>query len=96
MKFTAQRIKQDLGTNHPEVMQHFEVAAKDRDYQFWKRNSLCVDLNSNNIIEEKLNYIHKNPVKAELAFQDIDYRFSSAKFYYELGDEFGFLKDYRA
>lgn len=40
LKFTAQRIKADLLANHPQVLAHFKVAAKDRAYQFWERNPL--------------------------------------------------------
>ena len=35
LKYTAQRIKRDLQKNHPEVLAHFKVNAKDREYQFW-------------------------------------------------------------
>ncbi len=33
--------------------------------------------------------------KAELSIEEEGYRFSSARFYKDLGDEFGFLSDYR-
>ncbi|WP_452232709.1 transposase [Lacinutrix sp. MEBiC02595] len=95
MKFTAQRIKRDLEENYTNVLRFFLVEAKDRNYQFWKRNPLCVDLYNNHIIEQKLNYIHQNPVKAGICENSEDYKYSSAKFYKELGDEFGFLTDYR-
>jgi len=39
-----------------------------------------------------MNYIHNNPVKKAMCDEDIDYRFSSAKFYNGLGDEFDFLQ----
>lgn len=95
MKFTAQRIKRDLETYHRDVLKQYLVASKDRMYQFWQRNALCVDLYSDAIIEEKLRYIHQNPVKAGLSMNTVDYKFSSASFYEELGDEFDFLTDYR-
>ncbi len=95
MKFTAQRIKRDLELYHPEVLSHFLVDAVDRKYQMWERNPLCVNLYSENIIKEKLQYIHNNPLKARLCHLPEAYRFSSAKFYMELGDEFGILTDYR-
>jgi REP element-mobilizing transposase RayT len=95
MKFTAQRIKRDLELNNEVVLSKFLVNAKDRTYQFWKRNPLCVDLLSDNVIEQKLKYIHHNPVKAGICENAQDYRYSSARFYAELGDEFGFLSDYR-
>jgi len=72
------------------VLSKFLVELKDRAYQFWQRNPLCVDLYNNEVIVEKLNYIN-NPVKEGLCREDVEYKFSSAKFYKELGDEFGFL-----
>lgn len=44
LKYTAQRIKKDLEKNHPAVLPHFKVDAKDREYQFWERNALSVEL----------------------------------------------------
>ena len=58
MKFTAQKINRDLEIYHPNVLDKFRVDLKDRTYQFWQRNPLCVDLYNSNIIIEKLNYIH--------------------------------------
>ncbi|MBJ7880554.1 hypothetical protein [Gelidibacter salicanalis] len=95
MKFTAQRIKRDLENNHRDVLKQFLVASKDRTYQFWQRNALCIDLYSNAIIEQKLKYIHQNPVKAGMCGSSVDYKFSSARFYEGLGDDFGFLTDFR-
>ncbi|REE24480.1 REP element-mobilizing transposase RayT [Winogradskyella pacifica] len=95
MKFTAQRIKQDLELNHCAVLKHFLVESKDRMYQFWKRSSLCINLYSNDIIAQKLNYIHQNPVKAGLCNYPENYRFSSAKFYNEEKDDFSFVTDFR-
>lgn len=43
MAFSAHQIKNDLLQNHPEVLSHFKVEAKDRDYQFWERNSLGIE-----------------------------------------------------
>jgi len=95
MKFTAQRMKRDLENNHRDVLKQFLVASKDRTYQFWQRNALCVDLYSNEIIEQKLNYIHQNPVRARMCGSAKAYKYSSARFYEGLGDEFGFLSDFR-
>ncbi|RYZ50883.1 MAG: transposase, partial [Chitinophagaceae bacterium] len=44
LKFTAQQIKEDLAKHHPAVLQQFRVEAKDRQYQFWERNPLSVEL----------------------------------------------------
>jgi len=32
-------------------------------FQFWQQNNHPIELNSNNEIEQKLDYIHENPVK---------------------------------
>ena len=91
MKYTAQKIKRVLEADHPRLLAEFLVELKDRTYQFWQRNPLCVDLYNNDILIQKLNYIHNNPLKSGLTNTPTDYKFSSAKFYNELGDEFGFL-----
>ena len=44
LKYTAQKMKQDLENNHPQVLVNFLVNAKDRKYQVWERNPLSVDL----------------------------------------------------
>jgi REP element-mobilizing transposase RayT len=46
LKYTAQRIKADLLRDHPAVMESFKVGAKDRQYQFWKRNPLSIEITS--------------------------------------------------
>ena len=91
MKFTTQKIKRNLEINYPKYLQKFRVDSKDRTYQFWQRNPFCIDLYDYKIMVEKLNYIHANPVKENLCNKLVDYKFSSAKFYEELGDEFNFL-----
>jgi hypothetical protein len=44
LKYTAQLIKKDMITNHPENLKDFMVNAKDRKYQFWERNPLSVEI----------------------------------------------------
>lgn len=69
----------------------------DRRYQFWQRNSLPVGLFSRNVLEQKLAYIHANPVsgKWDLAENYVAYPYSSAQFYEEDGNDFGFLRHYK-
>ncbi len=95
LKFTAQQIKGDLEKNHPKVMSLFKVNAKDRKYQIWERNSLSIDLFSEKVFIQKLNYIHQNPVKAGLCKFPEEYYYSSAKFYETGTDDFGFLTHFR-
>ena len=91
LKYTAQKMKQDLENNHPQVLVIFLVNAKDRKYQVWERNPLSVDLWSREAIWQKLEYIHQNPVRAGLCITAKDYYWSSAMFYHTGKDNFGWL-----
>lgn len=48
------------------------------NFQFWKQNNHPVDLLSPKFIEEKVNYIHENPVKARIVNEAQNYIYSSA------------------
>ena len=95
LKYTAQRIKKDLEKNHPLVLAQFKVDAKDREYQFWERNALSVELRNHPVFIQKLEYIHWNPVKAGMCKLPEEYKYSSALFYETGIDNWGFLEHYR-
>jgi len=48
------------------------------------------------VVEQKINYIHTNPVlpKWNLVNEPQDYRYSSAGFYYKGAREFSLLENY--
>jgi putative transposase len=77
-------------------LSQFQVNLKDRQYQFWQRNSLSIDLWTPNIFMQKLNYIHNNPLqdKWQLAELPENYIYSSARFYETGEDIFGLLTHY--
>ena len=94
LSYTAHKIKLDLEKNHPKVLPHFKVSAKDREYQFWERNALGIDLYEHKVFIQKLDYIHWNPVQAGICKFPEEYYYSSAK-YYEYGiDDFGIIAHY--
>jgi REP element-mobilizing transposase RayT len=95
LKYTAQRIKKNLQKNHPEVLAYFKVDAKDREYQFWERNALSVELRTHSVFVQKLEYIHWNPVKACICKLPEEYKYSSVLFYETGIDNWGFLTHYR-
>ena len=95
LKYIAQRIKKDLEKNHREVLSYFKVDAKDREYQFWERNALSVELRNHPVFIQKMDYIHWNPVKAGVCKLPEDYKYSSALFYETGVDNWGFLSHYR-
>ena len=83
LKFCSQKIKFDLEENHPEVLNYFLSKRKDRQYQFWQDRSYNTPLHNRDVVIQKLNYIHNNPLskKWKLVAAPEDYLYSSAKFY---------------
>ena len=81
LKFTGQRILQNLRNDNSVTLKELFVGAKDRKYQVWERKSLNIPLWSQRVIDQKLEYIHMNPVKAGLCEHPEDYKYSSAGFY---------------
>ena len=96
MKYTAQMMMKDLRTNHPKVLEHFFVEAADRKHHIWERNPLSIEIHSNEVMLQKLNYIHHNPVKAGLCLQPEDYHYSSAAFYLNNSTIWSFLTHFQA
>jgi len=97
LKFTAQQMKFRLIDTGDLRLQQFKVSAKDRTYQFWERNALSVDLWSPKVIEQKLDYIHNNPLQPGwcLVKSSENYKYSSAKYYFTGIDDFGFLSSFQ-
>jgi putative transposase len=95
LSYTAHRIQKDLQENHQQVLPHFKVSAKDREYQFWERNSLGIDLFTEEVFIQKLDYIHYNPVEAGLCKLPEEYNYSSGRFYEYGIDDFGILTHYK-
>jgi putative transposase len=96
MKFTAQNIKLDLLKSDDLLLENFRSTQSDRKYQIWERNALSVPVYSREVMEQKLDYIHNNPVsgKWRLARIPEEYVFSSARYYLLKKDEWGFLTHY--
>jgi REP element-mobilizing transposase RayT len=88
LKHTAQEIKNDM-------LDKYLVNAKDREYQFWERNALSVEIWTEKVFLQKLKYIHANPVRAGLCNYPLQYKYSSASFYHNGIDNWGFLTHIR-
>ena len=95
LKYTAQLIKKDMMKHHPDELKEFLVNAKDRKYQFWERNPLSVEIWSENVLLQKLKYIHENPVRAGICKYPDDYKYSSVLLYKFGKDNWGFLTHLR-
>jgi len=51
---------------------------RNEKFKVWQNGNHPVQLDTNVMIEERLNYIHDNPVKAEYVYKAEDYVYSSA------------------
>ena len=51
---------------------------KIENFKFWQDGIHPIILYSNSFIDQKLNYIHNNPVEAGLVFEPQHYAYSSA------------------
>jgi REP element-mobilizing transposase RayT len=50
-------------------------------YRLWRGDNKPIEIYSNEVIDQKVNYIHQNPVEAGLVFRPEDYVYSSAMDY---------------
>ncbi len=96
-KFTAKAII-NLVIEGPEsrkdwLLYRFQYAAKFNNknitYKFWQDTNHAILLDSNYLIDQKIEYIHNNPVKALIVSKAEDYLFSSARDY---SGEKGYVK----
>jgi REP element-mobilizing transposase RayT len=98
-RYTSKEIVKAIQENPKEsrkefLLENFKKAAQKSSnvahFQFWRHDNKPIELWSNKVIKEKVNYIHFNPVDADLVFKPQDYVYSSAIDYC---DEKGLLKD---
>ncbi|MNK25628.1 Transposase IS200 like protein [compost metagenome] len=97
MKYTAHQFQKYLRNLEPDNLALYKADISDRSYHFWKRDPLAIPMSSTIILEQKLDYIHKNPLQEKWQLVDLEesYRWSSAKFYEEGIDEFAILTHYK-
>jgi REP element-mobilizing transposase RayT len=91
LKYTSQQILKAMKTEKSKRPNELLVNAKDRKYQVRERNSLGVPLWKPEVFEQKLDYIHNNPVKAGFWHYPEDYKYSSARFYEKNENDWVFL-----
>ena len=97
MKFTARSVLKFMMMNEDRLLKQLQVKAADRKQQVWERNPLSIELFTEDVFIQKLNYIHNNPLqpKWSLCKKPEDYFYSSAKFYETGIDDFGLLTHYK-
>lgn len=79
-----------------EQLYAYHAEKDDRRYNFWQEKPHSFEIDSRKRAEQKLDYIHHNPVEGvwRLADTYLDYTYSSARFY-ELEElNYDFLSHY--
>ncbi len=81
LKYTSQMIVNDLRHNDPKLLEQFYIGLPNTQYRLWERHSLAIDIWSESVLKQKLDYIHNNPVKAGICDCPENYKYSSASVY---------------
>lgn len=85
--FTSRHIRKEIETNPTESRRDWLLNAmikagtnksNNKDFQFWMQHNHPIELNTNQIIDSRVNYIHENPVTAGFVSDPMDWKYSSA------------------
>lgn len=81
-----QRLKPNAGRSISRLLTSEDLAEFDAQHglnsnTFWQRSFRSVEIVGDNMLEQKLDYIHQNPVKAEYVVRPEEYRWSSARLF---------------
>ena len=86
-KHTSSELKTVIKNNAQEsrkewIIWMMERAGKkngnNKDWQFWQQHNKPLEIKSQEMFDEKLNYIHQNPVQAGFVTREEDWKYSSA------------------
>ena len=86
-RFTSKKLIEAISTNPKEsrrewLIEQFINAGKSGSnttkHQFWRHDNKPIELWSNAVIKQKVDYIHNNPVEEGYVFTAYEYLYSSA------------------
>ena len=89
-RFTSRNIIKAIQENTRESRKEFLLdcfqkeaskTSNTTNYQFWRHDNKPIELWSNEVIQQKIDYIHNNPVEEGIVFRPEDYKYSSASDY---------------
>lgn len=90
-KFTSSKLIEAVQTNKEEsrrewLLDLFRKAGSENSnnkiYQFWQQENHPIQCSTPEILRQKMNYIHENPVRAGFVEKAEDWLWSSASDYY--------------
>lgn len=89
-KFTSKNIIENIQNNPEEsrkdwMLNRFWFAGnndkKITNYRFWQEGYYPEEIYTNDFLQQKINYIHQNPVRREIVTSPEQYKYSSATDY---------------
>jgi REP element-mobilizing transposase RayT len=92
--YTSRHIRKYMENNPHESRKNWMLwmmqragkkKSNNKDFQFWQQHNHPIELISNEMIDQRLEYIHNNPVEAGFVDKPSDWQYSSARDYE--GDE---------
>jgi len=87
-KYTSKKIIEAIKNNSQEsrkdwLLSMFEKAGGEKSnvskYQFWQHHNKPIELWSETVIKQKIDYIHNNPMESGFVTDAIDWKYSSAR-----------------
>ena len=88
--FTSRKLLKTIEENPQKsrkewILYMFDRAGKKnsnvKNRQFWQQNNHPIEIWSLKVFEQKLNYIHNNPVETGFVTDSTDWKYSSARNY---------------
>lgn len=87
-RHTSKKVVETIENNPQEsrkewLLWMFERAGKKNattsKHQFWQHHNKPIELWSENLIKQKIDYIHNNPIESGFVTNPIDWKYSSAR-----------------
>ena len=91
-KFTSRKLIEAITNNVQEsrkewMLNMFRFAGgsnnNNETYQFWQHEYHPIELDNTEKFDQRMNYLHENPVRAGIVWEAQHYKYSSAIDYYE-------------
>lgn len=94
--YTGSELKKYLVEKQPDQLHQYTSSQSDREHHIWERRPRSIEVMSRTIAEQKLDYIHNNPLQEKWNRCTVpeEYRYSSAAFYFRNESPFDFLSHY--
>lgn len=88
--FTSTQLRNEININLQESRKEWikwmmerasRTNSNNNDWQLWQQHNHPIELSTNELMDQKLNYIHENPVKAGFVAEPHHWKYSSATDY---------------